>query len=107
MLAEAFKSFCKQENLAAGTFTCLNSSSLTLIDAEVFFPIKESEHQYFYLINHEGLDQSPLKSAFSTHVYLSNAGTQVHENSLYARLARQYCPTVWKTVSEINIPLGF
>ena len=107
-MGKAFQLFCQAEEVfKSGLHKCHNNSTLTLIHPDAFFPVKHYQNSYFYSTSLEGYDIQTLERAYLTHVYLSSWGTKVHPNSLYARLARQYCPTVWSLTSTENIPLGF
>ncbi|KAI9563398.1 hypothetical protein GHT06_010861 [Daphnia sinensis] len=106
---KAFKLFCQvNETLfKSGLHQCLASSNLTLYHPDSFFPVRHYELGHFYSTTWEGLNVQKMEHAYLTHVYLSSWGRKVHPNSLYSRLARQYCPTVWYLTKELNIPLGF
>lgn len=102
-----FKSFCNQPKLKPGTFHCFGNSSLKLMDSDTFFPVKREQLQYFYIANFSELNMEPMSRAYLVNVYLSMLGTEAHHSSLYAQLARKYCPSVWKLTRDKEIPLGF
>lgn len=110
---KAFKLFCKDESkdslFKAGNFTC-NNANVNLIHPDAFFPIKHNQNDIFYATDFDARDsfKRPMERAYMTHVYLSSWGTKVDPKSLYARLARHYCPSVWQwSVESDNIPLKF
>ena len=112
----AFQMFCPsaddKENhhmfLKAGTYRCIGNSTVNLIHPDAFFPVRHYQNAYFYSTSLEGYDRRPMERAYMTHAYLSSWGTKVHPNSLYGRLAQQYCPSVWKLAKDASItPLGF
>ena len=126
-----------QSPLKAGVYTCHKGSNLTLIHPDSFFPVRHTQNHVFYSSKLDGFDDSPMERAYMTHVYLSRQalffllkivllsifinpklqicffsfprswGTRVNSNSLYARLARQYCPSTWNLSFSESIPLGF
>lgn len=103
---KAFQLFCQvNQPLKSGVYKCHGDSTVTLIHPDAFFPVKHYELRYFYSTNLDGYDIQTMERAYLTHAYLSSWGTKVHRNSLYARLARQYCPSVW-TLAQ-SLPLGF
>ncbi|KAK4026396.1 alpha-1,4-N-acetylglucosaminyltransferase [Daphnia magna] len=106
---KAFKLFCQVNDplFKSGLHQCLASSNLTLYHPDSFFPVRHYELGHFYSTTWEGLNVQKMEHAYLTHVYLSSWGRKVHPNSLYSRLARQYCPNVWHLTKESNIPLGF
>lgn len=106
---KAFKLFChiNEPLFKSGLHRCLDNSNLTLFHPDSFFPVRHYELGHFYETTWPGLDVQKMERAYLTHVYLSSWGRKVHPNSLYSRLARQYCPSVWQLTKEANIPLGF
>lgn len=104
---QAFKTFCNQGTLKTGTYQCPESSVIKLIESDAFFPVKYHEQQYFYGSRFDKLDKRPMEKAFVAHVYKANWGSVAHRDSLYARLARQYCPSVWELAVRENGPHGF
>lgn len=104
-VGQAFLQFCNTSQLAASTYQCQHSSRINLIHPDAFFPIKHYNNRLFYSADFKDLDTKVMERANLTHVYLSSWGTRVHANSLYARLAREYCPLVWAASS--NLAAGF
>lgn len=106
---KAFQLFCSINDplFKSGLHHCLASSNLTLYHPDSFFPVRHYELGHFYDTVWEGLNVQKMERAYLTHVYLSSWGRKVHPNSLYSRLARQYCPSVWQLTKDANIPLGF
>ena len=107
----AFKVFCKfnKSVLETGRYRCYGNSIVQLIHPDAFFPIRHNQNSYLYASSLEGYDSRPMERAYMTHAYLSASwGTKVQPNSLYARLARQYCPSVWNLAQDESvIALGF
>lgn len=105
---KAFQLFCEVSHpFKSGLYHCHNNATLTLMHPDGFFPVKHDQNQYFYSNNLEGYDLQAMERAYLTHVYLSSWGTTVHYDSLYARMARQYCPSVWNFTHTEALPLGF
>lgn len=107
-IGKAFKIFCRvnEPTLKAGTYQCQGNSTVTLIHPNAYFPVRHTQIYQFYSVNFDDLNIEAMQQAYVTHVYLSSWGTPVDRNSLYARLARQYCPTVWEFATSY-VPLGF
>ena len=113
-VGKAFQLFCKikkkeESSLNVSLHQCIGNSTLTLIHPDLFFPIKRHQtNSFFYLTSLENFDMQFLERAYLTYANLTLWGPyQIKRTSLYARMARQYCPNVWKhTLTEL-IPLGF
>lgn len=105
----AFQLFCQTQepHLQAGTHRCHNNSTVTLIHPDAFFPVKHTQSGFFYSVNLKDFDYHPMENAYMTHVYLSSWGTTVHPSSLYARLARKFCPDVWQLTKHEDVAIEF
>lgn len=115
-LEKAFNLFCQAEEKGPSepdtkkvSYRCHGNSTMSLFHPEAFYPFKPHESRWLYSESVAvDYDRRPLMEAFTAHIFRAGWGTKVKSNSLYARLARQYCPSVWELSQDETVnPLGF
>ena len=114
VVGKAFQLFCKikkkeEPALKVSLYQCSGNSTLALVHPDAFFPLKHNQtNHFFYLASLKSFDLQILEQAYLTYANFTLWGPyQVKYSSLYARMARQYCPNVWKHTLTEFIPLGF
>ncbi|KZS14694.1 Uncharacterized protein APZ42_020082 [Daphnia magna] len=101
-LTEALFDFCDRDDLPENTLLlCSRNSSLFVQPPDSFYAIGSGRADAFYQSEVDLSDWNKLKHSFLSHIYLSGSGRPVPPTSLYAQLAREYCPFTYRT-SEIN-----
>ncbi len=92
-LTEAILEFCNRNDLPANQWLpCWRNSSLMIQPADSFYAIGSGRADAFYQSEVDPADWSKLKNSFLSHIYDSGSGRTVPSGSLYAHLARKYCP---------------
>lgn len=110
-LATAFQLYCGlniTEKLRTGAFACRNGTQLSLLDPDSFFPVKHFEMYTFFTETFGYFDHDVLlRRSYLAHVYGAGWGKPAPLTSLYASLARHYCPATWNATFEDRVPFGF
>lgn len=104
-LAEAFQLYCSR-NISAGMFDC-DAGPIRLIPPERFFPVERqfipvlfSSKWVDYSHKYYQFNLSKLDDSFTAYIYGSQWGLPVHPDSLYAAIAKAYCPATWSAVQD-------
>ena len=110
-LAAAYQLYCGlklRSRLRTGLFKCHNNTENNLLDPDSIFPVKHYEMYTFFTETFGYFDHNILlQRSFLTHVYGAGWGKPAPLTSLYASLARQYCPSTWNATHEAEIEFGF
>jgi Alpha 1,4-glycosyltransferase conserved region len=97
-LAFAFKLYCNigQENRLdhSKPYDCRNGHRLHLQPPDAFYGIGHDESSLFFNRHFNDSTVSKLSRSYLSHVYF-HTKHKVPLTSLFATLARQYCPTVY------------
>lgn len=101
-LTEAILDFCNRDDLPGNRLLrCSRNSSLFIQPPDSFYAIGSGRADAFYQSEVKLDDWNMLEHSLLTHIYDSGSGRPVPPSSLYARLARDYCPFSYRT-SEHN-----
>jgi hypothetical protein len=70
--------------------------------ADAFYAIGSGRADAFYQSEIDPADWEKLKNSFLSHIYDSGSRQTVPSGSLYARLARKYCPVSYRMATNEN-----
>ena len=76
-------------------YNCYNQVPVKLLNKTAFHPITYFEQNRFFVENFNRSELSVFDESYSVHVYGSGHGAHVPETSLYAYMAKQFCPSVY------------
>jgi lactosylceramide 4-alpha-galactosyltransferase len=100
-LTEAILEFCHRNDLPANKWLhCWRNSSMFIQPADSFYAIGSGRADAFYQPEANPADWDKLKNSFLSHIYDSGSERIVPSDSLYARLARKYCPVSYRMTTE-------
>lgn len=102
-LAEAMKIYCSSTNLTVGDYKCHKGTKIQLVDPSSFFPIHRRYMVSLYANSYEDIDLNIMQKSYLAHIYGANWALPVPVTSLYASLARHYCPLTWKAAQDYNV----
>jgi lactosylceramide 4-alpha-galactosyltransferase len=104
-LAGAMMDFCNRDDLPANKWLiCWRNLTIFIQPADSFYAIGTGRADAFYQPEVDPADLDKLKNSFLSHVYDSGSdGRIVPFGSLYAKLARKYCPISY-TVNKKDEP---
>jgi lactosylceramide 4-alpha-galactosyltransferase len=93
-LRDAMFYFCNRETLPANHWVnCRHNSSIFIQPPESFYAINNSRMENFYQPEFDPNDWDLLhRDSFLSHIYGAGHGRIAPPGSLYAELARKYCP---------------
>lgn len=99
-LTRAFRLYCQHSstkiNDSIHEYSCYKGTKVNLYNSSTFNPIGYMERETFFRDKFAFSDVSLLANSYSVHVYGSGHGAHVPENSLFAYLAKSYCPSVYR-----------
>lgn len=101
-LAHAFRLFCsippdrKLSEVAEESFVCHGNTPFTLMPPAAFHPIGFFDQNHFFTCDYLPKDLDVLRfNSYTVHVYGAGHGAHVPKSSLYAFLARRFCPVIY------------
>jgi lactosylceramide 4-alpha-galactosyltransferase len=96
-LTEAILEFCNRNDIPSNQWLpCWRSSSLFIQPADSFYAIGSGRADAFYQPEVDPADWIKLKNSFLSHIYDSGSRRKIPSSSLYAQLARKYCPIIYR-----------
>lgn len=98
-LTKAFQNYCFHSPLIISPsifkYTCKNGFELNLFNQTAFFPIGYPGREKYYYVNFTQNDFGLLENSYAAHVYDSGHGVHVPTTSLFAYLAKKFCPSIY------------
>lgn len=99
-LTRAFRLYCHHSSTKISDsipeHACHKGTKINLFNGSSFNPIGYMEKDLFFKEQFTYSELSLLANSYSVHVYGSGHGAHVPETSLFAFLARKYCPSVYR-----------
>lgn len=97
--SKAFRMMCNHSSVVINDsvkeYECYNNVRITLLNRTAFHPITYFEQQRFFVENFQFSELKTFELSYSVHVYGSGHGAHVPDTSLFAYMARQFCPSVY------------
>ena len=98
-LSRSFRMMCNHSSIVISDSVhdcnCYNQVPVKLLNKTAFHPITYFEQNRFFVENFNRSELSVFDESYSVHVYGSGHGAHVPETSLYAYMAKQFCPSVY------------
>lgn len=98
-LSDAFRIMCNHSsniiNDSVNDYLCDNQVSIKLLNNTAFYPITFFEQNRFFIENFQHKELRFFRNSYSVHVYGAGHGARVPETSLFAYLAKQFCPSIF------------
>lgn len=99
-LSRAFRMMCNHSSVvisdAVYDYRCYNEVHVTLLNKTAFHPITYFEQNRFFTENFDRNELKLFDTSYSVHVYGSGHGAHVPDTSLFAYMAKQFCPSVYQ-----------
>lgn len=96
--------FCETDELptpeTGGTLSCWNETAIQFQARNVFYALDNRGRNVFYDKSTNLSDVEQLKKSFVSHAYDSKVGIADEPESLFANLAKIYCPVTYKMAMD-------
>lgn len=103
-LTDAMLNFCNRDDLPTATaMDCMYDSTVTIQPPHVFYPISSSHSEVFFKPEADPSDWADLQDSLLVHIYGSSHGMPAPPNSLYAQLAKKYCPISYRMALDTGV----
>lgn len=95
----AFRMMCNHSSVVINDsvhdYECYNQVKVRLLNKTAFHPITYFEQKRFFVEDFQLSELKTFDSSYSVHVYGSGHGARVPETSLFAFMAKQFCPSIY------------
>lgn len=101
LLSDALLDFCDRQDLPANKWLpCWRNSSIIIQPPDAFYAINSGRADAFFRPDIDPADWNKLANSLISHIYDSGSGRPVPSSSLYAKLARKYCPITYAMATD-------